>query len=72
MQFQLQVLDVIERVAQSSPTDAPIREEDPNVIFERFLKRGPPEFSGAEDPHVAGDWIVRMEKIFRVFEYMGC
>lgn len=49
----------------------PIRERDPNEIFKKFLKRGPPEFFSMEDPLVANDWIVRMEKIFRVFECSG-
>ena len=44
---------------------------DPNAILEKFLKRGPPEFTGTEDPLVANDWIVRMEKIFRVIECSG-
>ena len=44
---------------------------DTNVIFEKFLKRGPPEFTGTEDPLVDDDWIVRMEKIFRVFKCIG-
>ena len=70
-QFQAQVLDVIDRVAPVATEDAAVRGADPNVIFERFLKRGPPEFTGAEDPLVADDWIVRMEKIFRVFECSG-
>ena len=69
-QFQSQVLDVMERVAQPSPAVS-VREADPNVIFEKFLKRGPPEFTGTEDPMVADDWLVRLEKIFRVFECTG-
>ncbi|XXG82959.1 hypothetical protein AAC387_Pa10g0830 [Persea americana] len=48
-----------------------IREVDPNAIFKKFLKRGPLEFTGTEDPLVANDWIVRMEKIFRVSECLG-
>ena len=44
---------------------------DPNVIFEKFHERGPPEFTGTEDPLVVDDWIVRMEKIFKVFECTG-
>ena len=43
----------------------------PECHFEKFLKRGPPEFTGIEDPLVADDWIVRMEKIFKVFECSG-
>lgn len=69
-QFQAQVLDIVERVARLEQA-VPIREVDPNAIFEKFLKRGPPEFTGTEDPLVADDWIVRMEKIFRVFECSG-
>ena len=61
----------MERVARLEQAVVPIREVDPNVIFEKFLKRGPPEFMGTEDPLVADDWIVRMEKIFRVFECTG-
>lgn len=55
-------------MAQPALVDVLIWEADLNVIFEKFLKRGPPEFTGTEDPMVADDWIVRMEKIFRVFE----
>ena len=43
----------------------------PNVIFEKLLNRGPLEFTGTEDPLVADDWIVWMEKIFKVFECSG-
>ena len=67
----MQVLDVVERVARLEQAVVPIREVDSNIIFEKFLKRGPPEFTGTEDPLVADDWIVRMEKIFRVFECTG-
>ena len=67
----MQVLDVVERVACPEQAVVPIREVDPNVIFEKFLKRGPPEFTDTEDPLVADDWIVRMEKIFRVLECTG-
>ena len=67
----MQVLDVIERVVQPAPADVPIREVDLNVIFEKFLKRGPPKFTGMEDPLVTNDWIVRIEKIFKVFECLG-
>ena len=44
---------------------------DPDVIFKKFLKRGPPEFTGTKDSLVADDWIVQMEKIFRVFKCTG-
>ena len=64
-------MDVVKRVTRPEQAIVPIREVDPNVIFERFLKRGPPEFTGTEDPLVADDWIMRMEKIFRVFECTG-
>ena len=40
--FQAQVLDVVERVVRPEQAVVPIREVDLNVIFERFLKRGPP------------------------------
>ena len=70
-QFQAQALEVVERVASSEQAVVPIREVDPNVVFEKFLKRGPPEFMGTEDPLVANDWIVRMQKIFKVFKCMG-
>ena len=64
-------MDVIERVTQPAQVDVPIRERDLNDIFKKFLKRGPTEFSGMEDPLVVDDWIVRMEKIFKVFECIG-
>ena len=40
-------------------------------IYEKFIKRGPPELFGSKDPLVADDWIIQMEKIFRVFECSG-
>ena len=43
------------------------RDHDPNVLLERFRKRGPKEFSGQEDPLDADDWLVNTEKIFDVF-----
>ena len=71
MQFQAQILDIFERVACPEQAVIPIQEVDPNVIYKKLLKRGPPEFTGTEDPLVADDWIVRMEKIFRAFECTG-
>ena len=47
------------------------RDQDPNILFERFRKRGPKEFSGQEDPLAADDWLVNTEKIFDIFTYTG-
>ena len=47
------------------------RDHDPNVLFERFRKRGPKEFSSQEDPLAVDDWLVNKEKIFDVFTYPG-
>lgn len=35
-----------------------IREFDPNDLFVKFLKRGPLEVRGSEDPLVADKWVV--------------
>ena len=47
------------------------RDHDPNILFERFRKRGPKEFSGQKDPLAADDWLVNAEKIFDVFTCIG-
>ena len=47
------------------------REQDPNILFERFRKRGPKEFSSQEDLLAADDWLVNVEKIFDVFTCTG-
>lgn len=46
----------------------PTRETDPNELFEKFRKRNTPEFYGNEDPMLADDFLVQMEKIFAVFK----
>ncbi|XXG42105.1 hypothetical protein AAC387_Pa01g2449 [Persea americana] len=47
------------------------RDQDPNILFERFRKRGPKEFSGQKDALAADDWLVNTEKIFDVFTCTG-
>ena len=47
------------------------RDHDPNLLFERFRKRAPKEFSGHEDPLNADDWSTNTEKIFDVFTCTG-
>ena len=47
------------------------REQDPNILSERFRKRAPKEFSGQEDLLAVDDWIVNTEKIFDVFTCTG-
>ena len=47
------------------------REQDPNILFERFRKRAPKEFSSQEDPLAVDDWIVNTEKIFDVCTCTG-
>ncbi|KAJ8633208.1 hypothetical protein MRB53_026544 [Persea americana] len=56
-QVQRQLLEVLERRPQPPPM-SPLgmnivinnKDHDPNVLFERFRKRGPKEFSSQEDP----------------------
>ena len=75
---QRQLLEVLQNRPQPQPrqpkgTNIIInnREQDPNILFERFRKRGPKEFLGQEDPLAAYDWLVNTEKIFDVFTYTG-
>ena len=79
-QVQRQLLEVLQNRQPPQPqpdqqlgTNIVInnREHDPNLLFERFRKRGPKEFSGTEDPLAADDWLVNTEKIFDVFLCTG-
>lgn len=73
-QVQRQLLEVLQSRPQPQPVH-PIgptivinnRDHDPNILFERFRKRGPKEFSGQEYPLAVDDWLVNTEKIFDVF-----
>ena len=47
------------------------RDHDPNVLFERFRKRGSKEFTGQEDPLTANDWLAHTENIFDLFRCTG-
>ena len=47
------------------------RDRDPNILFERFHKRGPKEFLSQEDLSATDDWLVNTEKIFDVFMCTG-
>lgn len=49
----------------------PIQEYDPNSLFEKFTKSGPQKFRGSEDNLEAGDWLVRLKKIFQLFHCTG-
>ena len=49
------LLDVLERRPEPAPVQNN-RVDNPNLLFERFRKRGPKEFTGQEDPLVADDW----------------
>ena len=47
------------------------KEYDLNELVEKFGKRFPPEFHDIEDPAVADEWVVQMEKIYEVFKCTG-
>ena len=68
MQFQTHVMEVIERVAQPIVL---IWERGLNEILETFTKRGLQESFSIKDPLQVDEWIVRLEKIFTVFERSG-
>lgn len=61
-------MEVIERVAQPIVL---IWERGLNEIFETFTKRGLQESFSIKDPLQVDEWIVRLEKIFTVFERSG-
>lgn len=62
------MLEVMQRATQPAQINMPARETNPNELFKKFRKRNPPEFNGNEDPMLADDFLVQMEKIFAVFE----
>ena len=64
--FQAQMLEVVQKVGQPQA-----KEYDLNELVEKFRKRFPPEFHGIEDPTVADEWVVQMEKIYEVFKCTG-
>ena len=75
-QVQRQLLEVLGRRPEPVPQmDAQLavqqRDRDPNVLFERFRKRGPKDFTGQEDPLTADDWLVHTENIFDLFQCTG-
>ena len=79
-QVQRQLLKVLQNRPQPQPQHMqPLgpniiinnRDHDPNILFERFRKRGLKEFSGQEDPLAVDDWLVNTEKIFDVFTCTG-
>ena len=47
------------------------RDHEPNVLFEKFRKKGPKEFTGQEDPLAIDDWLSHTENIFNLFRCMG-
>ena len=57
------MLEVVQKVGQPRA-----KEYDLNELVEKFRKRFPPEFHGIEDPAVADEWVVQMEKIYEVFK----
>ena len=73
--LQTQLIDVLERrpepIAVAPPGPAHHRGNDPNVLYERFRKRGPKEFAGTEDPMAADDWLEQIENIFEIFTCTG-
>ena len=63
-------MDVLQNKPQAQQTQPIVvnhRHDDPNIMFERFKKRGPREFLGQEDPIAADDWLTNTERIFDVF-----
>ncbi|XXG80001.1 hypothetical protein AAC387_Pa09g0960 [Persea americana] len=60
------MLEIVQKVGQPQA-----KEYDLNELVEKFRKRFPPEFHGIEDPAVAYEWVVQMEKIYEVFKCMG-
>ena len=64
--FQAQMLEVVQKVRQPQA-----KEYNLNKLVEKFGKRFLLEFHGIEDPAVAGEWVVQMEKIDEVFKWMG-
>ena len=64
--FQVQMLEVVQKVGQPQ-----VKEYDLNELVEKFRKRFPPEFHGIEDPAIADEWVVQMEKIYEVFKCTG-
>ena len=73
--LQTQLLEMIERWPEPIPVEpfAPVhpRTNDPNILYERFRKRGPKEFTGIEDPMAADDWLEQIENIFEIFTCTG-
>ena len=79
-QVRRQLLEVLQNRPQPQPQPMqPLgpniiinnRDHDPNILFKRFRKRGPNDFSGQEDSLAADDWLVNTEKIFDVFTCTG-
>lgn len=77
-QVQRQLLKVLERrpePAPAQPTCTQIvinnRGNDPNALFEHFLKRDPKGFTRQEGPLAADDWPVHTENIFDVLRCTG-
>ena len=60
------MLEIVQKVGQPQA-----KEYDLNELVEKFRKRFPPEFHGIEDPAVADEWVVQMEKIYEVFKCTG-
>ena len=79
-QVQRQLLEVLHNRPQPQPPPMqPLgpniiinnRDHDPNILFEKFRKRGPKEFLDQEDPLAVDDWLVNIENIFDVFTCTG-
>ena len=50
-----------------APAPPPVA-DDPLKRLDRFEKRNPPRFKGGYDPEGAQDWLLQLEKIFRVLQ----
>ena len=77
-QVQRQLLEVLQNRPQPQPMQ-PLgpnivinnRDHDTNILYERFRKRGPKQFSRQEDPITVDDWLANTQKIFYVFICTG-
>lgn len=66
--FHTQMLQVLQRLIPPTQVIVPAQLADPNDMYDKFKKRNPPGFCGNEDPLIADEWVVQMEKIFQVFQ----
>lgn len=73
-QLQTQLLDLMQRQPQVGPQPQvaiALRQRGPNDLYDKFKKRGLLEFTSTMDHTHADEWMVRVEKIFKVFQCIG-